>query len=237
MRLVFENREQRVARRTNRVIELHQHIADPGACRAAPPGLDHLGDLPGKGHQLWGDRHSDGPCLTHTPDTDPYLFGEFSLPEGTHVRPAFQLLAERVAEYTPEWAEGVTGIPAATIRRLAHEMGVTARDEKIELPIAWTDCWGHEHASVIGNPVAFHAMRGLAAHSNGFHTVRTLAILMSLLGTIDRPGGFRHKAPFPRGIPPAAKTPTGPEGVQPDKPLAGLALGWPARPGEPLVAE
>ncbi|MGA7984397.1 MAG: molybdopterin oxidoreductase family protein [Burkholderiales bacterium] len=186
-------------------------------------------------NQLWWDRHSNGPCLTHTPDTDPFLFGEFTLPEGTRVRPAFQLLAERVAGYTPEWAEGITGIAAATIRRLAHEMGVTARDEKIELPIAWTDCWGQEHASVTGNPVAFHAMRGLAAHSNGFHTVRTLAILMSLLGTIDRPGGFRHKAPFPRGIPPSAKTPTGPEGVQPNTPLAGLALGWPASPEDLFV--
>jgi anaerobic selenocysteine-containing dehydrogenase len=51
-------------------------------------------------------------------------------------------------------------------------------------------------------------MRGLAAHSNGFQTIRALAILMSLLGTIDRPGGFRHKAPFPRPIPPCAARPT-----------------------------
>jgi anaerobic selenocysteine-containing dehydrogenase len=53
--------------------------------------------------------------------------------------PAFQLLQERVKPYTPEWAAGITGIPAETIRRLAHEMGITARDQKIELPIAWTD--------------------------------------------------------------------------------------------------
>jgi anaerobic selenocysteine-containing dehydrogenase len=151
------------------------------------------------------------------------------------VQPAFQLLAERLRPQSPVWAEGIPGIPAATIRRLAHEMGITARDQKIELPIAWTDCWGNEHQSVTGNPVAFHAMRGLAAHSNGFHTVRTLAILMSLLGTIDRPGGFRHKAPFPRAIPPSAKTPTGPEGVQPGKPLAGLALGWPGSPEDLFV--
>jgi anaerobic selenocysteine-containing dehydrogenase len=116
-------------------------------------------------------------------------------------------------------------------------MGITARDEKIELPIAWTDSWGREHESVTGNPVAFHAMRGLAAHSNGFHTIRALAILMTLLGTIDRPGGFRHKAPFPRGIPPAAKTPRGPEGVKANTPLAGLALGWPETPDDLFVDE
>jgi anaerobic selenocysteine-containing dehydrogenase len=78
-------------------------------------------------------------------------------------------------------------------------------------------------------------MRGLAAHSNGFHTIRALSILMSILGTIDRPGGFRHKAPFPRPIPPCAKTPKGPEAVQPDTPLAGMALGWPADPDDLFV--
>jgi anaerobic selenocysteine-containing dehydrogenase len=211
----------------------HLVITDPASPRhgllATDEGADALNALYPQ-DKLWWDRHSNGPVLSHTPDSDPALFGQFTLPEGTRVQPAFQLLAERVAPHTPEWAEGITGIAAATIRRLAHEMGITARDEKIELPIAWTDCWGEEHQSVTGNPVAFHAMRGLAAHSNGFHTVRSLAILMSLLGTIDRPGGFRHKAPFPRAIPPSAKTPTGPEGVQPGKPLAGLALGWPGSP-------
>ncbi len=58
---------------------------------------------------------------------------------------------------------------------------------------------------------------------------------MSLLGTIDRPGGFRHKAPFPRGIPPLAKTPKGPEGVKPDTPLGGLALGWPGKPDDLFI--
>jgi anaerobic selenocysteine-containing dehydrogenase len=186
-------------------------------------------------NQLWWDRHAGRPVLSHTPGADPRLFGDYRLADGTRVQPAFQLLAERLKPHTAEWAEGITGIPAATIRRLAHEMGITARDEKIELPIAWTDSWGNEHQTVTGNPVAFHAMRGLAAHSNGFHTVRALGILMSLLGTIDRPGGFRHKAPFPRAIPPSAKTPTGPEGVQPDTPLAGLALGWPGSPEDLFV--
>ncbi|MGN6388223.1 MAG: molybdopterin-dependent oxidoreductase, partial [Burkholderiaceae bacterium] len=153
-------------------------------------------------NKLWWDRHSGKPVASHAEGADPFLFGHFVLPDGIEVAPSFQLLQDRVKSYTPEWAEGVTGIPADDIRRLAREMGVTARDQKIELPIPWTDSWGREHATVTGNPVAFHAMRGLAAHSNGFHTIRALAILMSLLGTIDRPGGFRHKAPFPRAIPP-----------------------------------
>jgi anaerobic selenocysteine-containing dehydrogenase len=186
-------------------------------------------------NKFWWDRHSNRAVSTHALGADPRLRGEYTLPDGKAVKPAFQLLVERVANYTPEWASGITGIPLETIYRLAHEMGVTARDHKIHLPIAWTDSWGVQHATVTGNPVAFHAMRGLAAHSNGFHTVRALAILMSLLGTIDRPGGFRHKAPFPRAIPPIAKPPKGPQDVKPNSVLEGMPLGFPADPNDLFV--
>jgi len=186
-------------------------------------------------NKLWWDIELDKEISTHTPGVDPRLIGEFTLEDGSQVKPAFQLLKERVEDYTPEWAEGITGIPADTITRLAHEMGVTARDQKIELPIQWTDCWGNDHDSVTGNPVAFHSMRGLAAHSNGFHTIRALSILMTILGTIDRPGGFRHKAPFPRPIPPCPKPPNSPEAVQPNTPLDGMPLGWPAKPEDLFV--
>jgi len=186
-------------------------------------------------NKLWWDRISNQAVITHTRGADPFLLGEFRLSDGTPVKPSFQLLQDRVREYTPEWAAQLTGIPAHTIRRLAHEMGVTARDQRIELPIAWTDAWGNEHQSVTGNPVAFHAMRGLAAHSNGFQTIRALGILMSILGTIDRPGGFRHKAPFPRPIPPCARTPNNARAVLPNRPLDGLPLGWPSDPDDLFV--
>jgi sulfite dehydrogenase (quinone) subunit SoeA len=186
--------------------------------------------------QLWWDRHTGKPVVNHAGDSDPQLFGSFRLHDGTPVKPAFQLLAERLVENTPEWAAGITGIPADTIRRLATELGVMARDHKIELPIAWTDSWGVKHDRVTGNPVAFHAMRGLAAHSNGFQTIRALSILMTLLGTIDRPGGFRHKAPYPRGTPPAiARVPNSPDMVKPDTPLGGAPLGFPAGPDDLFI--
>ncbi len=186
-------------------------------------------------NKLWWDRLTNKPVIARTEGADPFLLGEFKLDDGTPVKPAFQLLADRVVNYTPEWAANITGIPAETIRRLAHEMGITARDEKIELPIAWTDVWGKEHRTVTGNPVAFHSMRGLAAHSNGFQTIRALGILMSILGTIDRPGGFRHRAPFPRPIPPCPKTGTSWKDVQPNTPLNGMPLGWPADPDDLFV--
>ena len=118
-------------------------------------------------NKLWWDPNKNEEVLSHTEGAEARLLGSFRLKDGRAVKTAFQLLVDRLQDYTPEWAEGITGVPAADIRRLAHEMGITARDGTIELPIQWTDTWGKEHDTVTGRPVAFHAMRGLAAHSNG----------------------------------------------------------------------
>jgi anaerobic selenocysteine-containing dehydrogenase len=163
------------------------------------------------------------------------LEGHYTLADGTRVAPAFQLLRERVASTTPEWAETITGIPAARIRKLARELGETALSGGFELPIPWTDAWGKRHETTQARPVAFHAMRGLAAHSNGFQTVRALAVLMSVLGTIDAPGGFRHKAPYPRHIVPNYRAFNDPEMVKPNTPLNAAPLGFPASPEELAV--
>ncbi len=163
---------------------------------------------------------------------DPALEGHYTLADGTPVTPSFQLLRERVADCTPEWASKITGIPAERIAKLAREMGETALQHSFELPIPWTDAWGKEHPTTQARPVAFHAMRGLAAHSNGFQTIRALAVLMSVLGTIDAPGGFRHKAPYPRHIVPNYRAFNSPEMVRPNTPLNAAPLGYPANPDE-----
>jgi sulfite dehydrogenase (quinone) subunit SoeA len=163
---------------------------------------------------------------------DPALEGRYRLADGTNVAPSFQLLRDRVQPCTPEWASAITGIAPERIRKLARELGTTALQQAFELPIAWTDAWGKEHATTQARPVAFHAMRGLAAHSNGFQTVRALAVLMSVLGTIDRPGGFRHKAPYPRHIVPNFRAFNSPDMIKPNTPLNAAPLGFPASPDE-----
>ena len=134
----------------------------------------------------------------------PAVVGEYALADGRAAVPVFQLVAERYLDpqYAPEAVAGRCGIPADTIRRIARELAVTAFENPVRLPIAWTDAHGREHAEMLGRPVAMHAMRGISAHSNGFHTCRALHLLQLLLGAVDTPGSFRFQPPFPRPVPP-----------------------------------
>jgi len=135
----------------------------------------------------------------------PLIVGEFTLPDGRKAVPAFQLLAERFLsdEYAPEAVAPQCGVDAATIRRIAAELADVAFNQAIRIPQRWTDAHGREHDEMIGRPVAMHAMRGISAHSNGFHTCRMLHVLQMLLGAIDTPGSFRYQPPYPKAVPPA----------------------------------
>ena len=135
----------------------------------------------------------------------PAIVGEYVLPDGRRVVPVFHLLAERYLDpqYAPEAVAERCGVPADTIRRIARELAEAAFAHPVRLPIAWTDAWGREHAEMVGRPVAMHAMRGISAHSNGFHTCRALHLLQLLLGAVDTPGSFRFQPPFPKPVPPA----------------------------------
>lgn len=149
--------------------------------------------------------------------------------------PAFQALVREVEHATPEWASGVTGIPKKTIVRLALEMGTVSQQQPLVLPIAWTDFYGQRHDTTVGRPVAFHAMRGLAAHTNGFQTIRGLFSLMMLLGVVDTPGGFLYKSPYPKDVPPSVKPAPNPEDYQPNQPAKAPLLGYPTSPDDLLV--
>src|SRR6185437_5685855 len=130
--------------------------------------------------------------------------GDVTLPDGRRARPVFHLLAERYLDgrYAPEAVADRCSIAATTIRRIARELAETAFDQAIELPVPWTDTSGRYHETMLGRPVAMHAMRGISAHSNGFHTCRAIHLLQMLLGAVDTPGSWRYKSPYPRPIPP-----------------------------------
>jgi anaerobic selenocysteine-containing dehydrogenase len=206
-------------------------VRDPNG---AGDGLFARGE---NGKPLAFDKRSGALTDATLPDIAPALTGAFSLPDGRTAVPSFELLAERflAPAYSPEKAEAVTGIPAGTIRRIAAEMAEAAFERQVTLDVPWTDWAGRRHEKTVGRPVSMHAMRGISAHSNGFQTCRLLHVLQTLLGSIDCPGGFRYKPPFPRPTPPPNR-PAGKHGtVKPNTPLAGAPLGFPQGPEDLLV--
>jgi len=157
--------------------------------------------------------------------------------KGKQAVPVFELLAGRYLDkkYAPDAVAIETGVPAEQIKRIAAEIAHVAFEQAIELDIPWTDVWGKKHKKTKGRPVSIHAMRGISAHSNGFQTCRALHLLQMLLGTIDLPGGWLYKPPFPKPSPPGPK-PAGHE-VKPGRPLDGPPLGFVHEPGDLLVDE
>jgi anaerobic selenocysteine-containing dehydrogenase len=188
-----------------------------------------------KGQPLAWDRCAGASVPASAPDVHPALTGRYQA-DGRRCVPVFTLIAERYLDpgYAPEAVAGRCGVPAATIRRLAAELAHVAFEQPIELPVAWTDWAGRRHATMRGRPVAMHAMRGISAHSNGFHTCRAIHLLQALLGTIDVPGGFRFKPPFPKP-PPCGPKPAGKDGGRPMTPLAGPPLGIVTAPEDLLT--
>ncbi|MGE3642445.1 MAG: molybdopterin oxidoreductase family protein [Beijerinckiaceae bacterium] len=204
-------------------------------------------DDPGAADHGLFARDADGNPLGHDgkgnlvaankPDAQLAFVGETKLADGRKAVPAFQHIAQRYmsADYAPEAVAERCGVAAADIRRIAAELAHAAFKETIELDIEWTDWAGRKHDKVIGRPVAMHAMRGISAHSNGYHTCRAIHLLQVLLGSIECPGGFRFKPPFPKPIPPGQK-PAG-KTVAPNTPLPGMPLGFTAGPEDLLVDE
>ena len=145
-------------------------------------------------------------------------------------------IAERYLDpqYAPDAVADRTGISADRIRALAADIARVAFDEAITLDQPWTDFRGQRHETMTGRPVAFHAMRGISAHSNGFQTCRSLHLLQILLGAVETPGGFRFKPPYPK---PSRAHPKPHAKVTPGAPLNGPHLGFPQGPEDLALNE
>lgn len=117
----------------------------------------------------------------------PALEGVYEL-GGRKYRPAFQLLKDHAAAYTPEKSEKITGISAATVRRLAREwveqarIGSTIVIDGVTLPY---------------RPVAIIAEQGAKCHIDNYMVVHAAKILAQLVGATDVPGSAKANArPF-----------------------------------------
>ncbi len=176
-------------------------------------------------------------ALSRDTDIKPSLTGGRKLADGRTARPVFELMAERFLsdDYAPETVAEQTGVPAAQIKKIAAELAHVAFEQEIEIDQPWTDWKGQRHEKMIGRPVSMHAMRGISAHSNGFQTCRTIHILQILLGSIDCPGGFRYKPPYPKQAPPWLLPHGAHQDVKAREPLGGPHLGFPLGPQHLLL--
>jgi anaerobic selenocysteine-containing dehydrogenase len=187
------------------------------------------------GKPLVVDRETGKLAAFDKPGVRPDLSGTYRNAGVTHV-PVFHMMAERylAPDYAPEAVAERCGIPADKIKRIAAEIARVAFEEAFELDREWTDFRGEKHAKMIGRPVSFHAMRGVSAHANGFQTCRALHVLQILLGTVEVPGGFRFKPPYPK---PATAHPKPHCKVTPGMPLDGPHLGFVQGPDDLALKE
>ncbi len=108
------------------------------------------------------------------------LAGSYTV-DGKPCRTAFQVLVESMKDITPEYAEEVSGVPAARTRSLAKEIGEAARIGST-LVIE-----GHP---IRYRPVASYTFRGLSAKEFGVQNSRASLILNMLIGSLDAAGGL-----------------------------------------------
>ena len=107
------------------------------------------------------------------------LLGRYQV-DGRSVATAFTLVKEAIRSYTPEWAETLTTVPAATIRRIAREfveaahIGETITLEGVEFPF---------------RPALIKGERGSYSRRGGAYQHLVHKMLNMLIGSLDVPGG------------------------------------------------
>ena len=165
------------------------------------------------------------------------LHGEAKVEGGGTAAPVFMLMSESWLDeaYAPEAVSDTVGITPDRIRQFAADLAEAAFAEEVVIDQPWTDWKGEKHDKMIGRPVSMHAMRGISAHSNGFQTCRALHVLQLLLGSVEAPGGFRFKPPYPKP-PHAHPKPAGrPDQVAAGSPLGGAPLGYVLGPEDLII--
>ncbi len=123
---------------------------------------------------------------------EPALLGSYQVGEGLICRTAFQCLADRAKEYSPEEAEKITTIPAATIRRLSREFGEAAHIGST------VTIGGHQMPY---RPVGVLFFKGAQAHKHSLLTAMAISLLTEVVGAVDTPGGLLGSNPRSLGYP------------------------------------
>lgn len=130
--------------------------------------------------QLWDTVDGKAKVYDDPSLTMPALEGNFVV-DGEPCTPSFQLLRKHLTKFTPESAAEITTVPAHTIRRLAREFATAASiGSTVELD-------GH---TLPLRPACAHWYKGISQHSQGFEQGLAIAMLNTIVGAVDVPGGL-----------------------------------------------
>jgi anaerobic selenocysteine-containing dehydrogenase len=129
---------------------------------------------------VWDPVHGKAKTFDDPTIKDYSLEGTYDV-DGRTGTVAFDLVREQMREYTPEWAERVTSVPAATIRRLAREyvdhakIGATITLDDFEFPF---------------RPVVIKSERGALSNKSGAYQHLAAKMVAALVGALDVPGSY-----------------------------------------------
>jgi len=140
---------------------------------------------------VWDNAANAARLYTEARPADTALEGDFEV-NGVPCQPAFEKLKRHLKKFAPEWAEGITTVPAANIRRLAGEFG---REARIGSTIVV------EGVTLPYRPVAAVAFRGAQGHANSLYNFFAIDLLNELVGACDVVGGCLGFNPACKGFP------------------------------------
>jgi len=129
---------------------------------------------------IWDASDGKPKCFDDPSLSMPAMEGSYSV-DGQACTPAFQLLKQHLVKYSPEYAAEITTVPAETIRRIAREFGTAASIG------ATIDIDGH---TLPLRPACAHWYKGPSQHTTGYEQGLAVAMLNTVVGAVDVPGGL-----------------------------------------------
>jgi len=142
------------------------------------PGGDYMRDAAGNKPMIWDP--VDQKAKPFDSDfKDIALEGAFQV-DGIDCKTGFTLIREEFSNYTPEWAEQITDIPAARTRKIAKEFVAEARiGSTIEI----------DGFTFPYRPVSLNTERNVTNHRGGTYADLTGKLINMMVGSIEVPGG------------------------------------------------
>lgn len=139
---------------------------------------DYLRD-PDSNKPLMWDKRTEKPVPFDTKGAEPLLEGS-RLIDGEMIPTCFTHVKAGFAAYTPEWAQTICTVPAATIRQIARDfvsnaqIGSTIEINGFTFPF---------------RPVSLNTERNLTNHRGGTYADLTGKLINMMVGAIEVPGG------------------------------------------------